>query len=117
MLFMKVKGTTLSIYQVDQLTIDGKQLEDYNPKKGKFGDTVIELHSGEHTFSGIFIMTKGNDNQLTNEMKFNATLKEGKNILSVSSKEKHFKQNLAFPIAKKFDHNGEQLQFYVGILK
>ena len=117
MFFKKNKATTLSIYQVEEIIIDGKKLADYDSRKGKFGDIVVDLDSGNHSVEGKFIMTKSKDNQVSDEMKFNITLEQGKNIISVSDKEKHFKPNQVFPIHKKFECDGEELQFYVGILK
>lgn len=113
--FNKNKKTYLSIYQVESMTIDGKVLDTYNPKKGNFGDIVIDLDTGTHELNGKFVMTRGKQNQLSAEMSITIEIKDGKNILSVSDKEKHFKA--CTPIATKFNNNGEEIQFFVGILK
>jgi len=115
MFFKKKKETYLSIYQVEKMTVNGLDLESYNQRKGKFGDTVIDLEAGTYTVSGIFIMTKGKENQLSDEMSFEITIEAGKNVFSVPDKEKHF--TVATPIAKPFEANGEHIPFFVGILK
>lgn len=115
MFFNKNKKTHLSIYQVEEMTVNGKELDAYNKRKGKFGDIVIDLEPGAYEINGKFIMTKGKENQVSDDMKINVVIKEGKNVISVSDKEKHFVE--CTPIEKMFNNNGEEIQFFVGILK
>lgn len=115
MLFKKNKKTYLSIYQVEEMKVNGKDLDAFNKRKGTFGDIVIDLEPGTYEINGKFIMTKGKENQVSDEMKLNIVIKEGKNVISVSEKEKHFAE--CTPIKKMFNNNGEEMQFFVGILK
>lgn len=117
MFFKKKKETSLSIYQSQNIAIDGVKLEDLKSTKGKFGDIVVQLDPGVHTISGTFIMTKGKENLPSDQMELEITLLPGKNILSVSDKLKHFRTDAPEPITRKFEHNDQQLQFYVGLLK